>query len=195
MIYQLRTFQGVRYALFAYNAQGAAGGYADFDRFSVTQPRAGGLTQPIPVDQAIRLTSLADSTVLVNWRGYLRPVPRTSPLAQGPASLFRVLDRGQGRIALQSTGGEESTGGLVTVENLGGMGEVRIRQGGSAEATTFQWQDLLRGDLMLMSLTNHRYLLAQPRTRNLCAADAPGTTPTRLDGSCFGWEVVKIMIR
>ena len=27
--------------------------------------------------------------------------------------------------------------------------------------TTFQWQDMLRGDLMLMLLANHRYLLAK----------------------------------
>ena len=50
---------------------------------------------------------------------------------------------------------------MVTVENLGGMGEVHIRPSDPAEATTFQWQDMLRGDLMLMSLANHRYLLAK----------------------------------
>ncbi len=190
MVFQLRTFQGVRYALFSYNTEGAAGGYADFNRFEVTEPRPRGLTRPIPAGQTIRLTSLADSTVLVNWRGYLRPMPRSSPLAQGPAAHFRVVDRGQGRVALESAGGEESTGGLVTVENMGGMAEVRIRPGGPAEATTFQWQDMLRGDLMLMSLANHRYLLAQPRARSLCAADAPGATADRLNGTCFNWEVV-----
>ena len=190
MVFQLRTFQGVRYTLFSYNTAGTTGGYADFDRFEVAQPRPRGLTRPIPMGQTIRLTSLADSTVLVNWRGYVRPVPRSSPLAQGPAAHFRVVDRGQGRVALESVGGEESAGGLVTVENLGGMGEVRIRLGGPAEATTFQWQDMLRGDLMLMSLANHRYLLAQPRAKSLCAADAPGATADRLNGTCFGWEVV-----
>ena len=76
------------------------------------------------------------------------------------------------------------------MEDLGGMGEVRIRLGGPAEATTFQWQDMLRGDLMLMSLANHRYLLAQPRAKSLCAADAPGATADRLNGTCFGWEVM-----
>ena len=189
MVFQLRTFQGVRYALFAYNTGSAVGGYADFDRFGVDQPRASGLPRPIPVGQTITLTSLADSTVLVNWRGFVRPVPRTSPLAQGPAARFRVLDRGQGRVALESAGGEESTGGLVTVENLGGMGEVRIGTGGSAEATTFQWQDLLRGDLMLLSLRNHRYLLAQPHAHSLGTADAPGATPDRLNGACFRWDI------
>jgi xylan 1,4-beta-xylosidase len=33
MAYQLKTFQGVRYALFAYNEKSRAGGYADFDSF------------------------------------------------------------------------------------------------------------------------------------------------------------------
>ena len=47
------------------------------------------------------------------------------------------------------------------MENLGGRGEVRVRPGGPAGATTFQWQDMLRGDLMLMSLANHRYLLVK----------------------------------
>ena len=46
---------------------------------------------------------------------------------------------------------------------------------------------MLRGDLMLMSLANHRYLLAQLRVKNLCAA---GATADRLNGACFGREVV-----
>ncbi len=33
--YQMKTFQGVRYALFAFNTNGKAGGYADFDNFKV----------------------------------------------------------------------------------------------------------------------------------------------------------------
>ena len=45
---------------------------------------------------------------------------------------------------------------------------------------------MLRGDPMLMSLANHRYLLAQPRAKILCAADAPGATADRLNGTCFG---------
>jgi len=190
MVFQLTTFQGVRYALFAYNTLGQPGGYADFDSFAVAQPRASALTRPIPVGQTIRLTSLADSTVLVNWRGYLRPVSRTNPLANGPAGRFRVLDRGQGRVALESAGGEESAGGLVTVLNLAGMGEVRIQPGAASDASTFQWEDMLRGDLMLLSLTSHRYVVAQPNAGALCGADAPGASPTRREGACFKWEVV-----
>ena len=79
---------------------------------------------------------------------------------------------------------------MITVENLGGMGEVHIQLSDPAETTTFQWQDMLCGDLRLMSLANHRYLLAQPRAKSLCAADEPGATADRLNGACFGWEVV-----
>ena len=71
------------------------------------------------------------------------------------------------------------------------MGEVRILKGETNDANTFQWQDMLRGDLMLMALSNHRYLTAQPRSGGLCAADAPGTRPNRPDGSCFKWQAVE----
>jgi hypothetical protein len=49
---------------------------------------------------------------------------------------------------------------------------------------------MLRNDLMLMSLANHRYLLAPPNTGEPCAADAPGTTPSRQNGACFRWQVI-----
>ena len=79
-----------------------------------------------------------------------------------------------------SAGGRVGHGGKP-----GRHGEVCIRLGGPAEATTFQWQDMLRGELRLMSLANHRYLLAQPRAKSLCAADAPGTTRRPLERGLF----------
>lgn len=48
----------------------------------------------------------------------------------------------------------------------------------------------MKGDLMLMSLYNHRYLVADPHARSLCSADSRGTTPDRKDGSCFAWETI-----
>ena len=185
MPYQLKTFQGVRYALFCYTTRGEEGGWADFDRFTVTEPRCQGLTRPIPHGRLITLTSLADSTVLVNWRNHLRPAERTSPFAAGDASLFRVLDRGQGRIALQST----ATGGYVTVKGEAGLAEVRIEAAEQGEASLFQWVDMLRGDLMLLSLHSHRYLFADPEARSLCSADARSARPDRRDGSCFSWQL------
>ena len=43
MTFQLRTFQGVRPALFHFNTSGQPGGYADFDNYTVDEPRARGL--------------------------------------------------------------------------------------------------------------------------------------------------------
>ncbi len=186
MPYQLRTFQGIRYALFNFNTMGAAGGFADFNDFIVDEPRSKGLTSPIPYNQIITLSSLADSTVLVNWNNALRPVPAGDRFAAGKAPQFRVLDRGQGRIALQSV----ATGGFVTVEGDGGMSQVRINKEESGTASLFQWQDMLQGDLMLMSLATHRYLFADPGARSLASADAPGTRPDRKDGACFSWNLV-----
>ena len=105
--YQLRTFQGVRYALFNFNTAGKEGGFADFNSFKVLEPRCKGLTRPIPYNGIITINSLADNSLLVNWRNFVRPVDPESRFARGGASHFRVLDRGNGRIALQSvtTGG------------------------------------------------------------------------------------------
>lgn len=186
MPFQLKTFQGVRYALFNFNTQGKDGGYADFNSFEVIEPRCKGLTRPIPYNQTIILTNLGDSSVLVNWRNHLRPVPKTSRFAEGNNSHFRVLDRGNGRIALQSL----ATNGYVTVKGEGGLAEVRIESEDQGAASTFQWQDMLKGDLMLMSLYTHRYLFVDPNAGSLCSADAAGARPDRKDGSCFMWSTV-----
>jgi beta-xylosidase len=188
MVFQLRTFQGVRYSLFNYNTAGTEGGYADFNSFIVDEPRPRGLTKPIPYNKIITLTSLADSTVLVNWKGFLRPVPATDRLAKSDNSKFRVIGKGHGRIALLSV----VDSSWVTMKGLGGMAEVRLEKLVKDERPTmFQWQDMLRGDLMLMSLFTHRYLFADPQARSLTSADAPGTRPDRKDGACFSWIVIE----
>jgi beta-xylosidase len=185
MIYNGRTFQGERYCLFNYNTLGVNGGYADFNSADIYEPRAHGLTKPIPYGKLITLHSLADSTVLVNWKDFLRPVLQTSQFATGNKSQFHVIDRGNGRIALQSV----ADGRWVTVKGLGGMAEVRLEDKEQGVASQFQWQDMLKGDLMLMSLATHRYLFADPFAGSLASADAPGARPDRKDGSCFTWEI------
>ncbi len=187
MVFQLRTFQGVRFSLFNFNTSGSEGGYADFNNFIVDEPRSRGLTKPIPYGKTITLTSQADSTVLVNWKDFVRPVPAADRLAKSRAAYFRILDRGKGRIALQSV----TDSGFVTVKGLGGMAEVRIEKEEKGDASLFQWQDMLQGDLMLMSLFTHRYLFADPHARSLSSADSPGTRPDRKDGSCFVWKLTK----
>jgi len=186
MPYQLRTFQGIRWSLFNYNNLGVEGGYADFNDFFVDELRPHGLTQPIPYGKIISLTCLADSSVLVNWKDFVRPALPTDRFAQENASHFRVLDRGKGRIALQSV----VDNGFVTVKGEGRMAEVRIEKTEQGNASLFQWIDMLRGDLMLMSLATHRYLFVDAGAKSLSSANSPGTTPDRKDGSCFVWTVV-----
>ncbi len=184
--YQLKTFQGVRYALFNFNTRGVTGGAADFNFFEVTEPRCKGLTKAIPYQKIITLQSLADSSVLVNWRNFVRPVEASSQFAAGKARQFRVLDRGNGRIALQSV----VTGGFVTVKGNAGMAEVRIEAVDQGDASTFQWQDMLNGDIMLLSLYNHRYLFADPGARSLCSSDARSARPDHKAGACFKWTII-----
>ena len=187
MPYQLKTFQGVRYTLFNFNKNGKNGGYADFNSFKVIEPRCKSLTQPIPYNQIIKLKSIADNSLLVNWRNFLRPARNESPFAANENSHFRVLDRGNGRIALQSV----KSNGFVTVKGNAGMAEVRIVTEDQGEASTFQWEDMLNGDVMLMSLYNHRYLFVDPNAGSLCSADARGARPDHKSGACFSWNLVE----
>lgn len=185
--YQLKTFQGVRYALFNFNTGGKEGGYADFNWFTVDEPRSRGVMCGIPYDSIISLRSLADSTLLVNWKNFLRPVKADSRFAEGNTAKFKVLHRGQGRIALRSL----TSGGYVTVKGNGGMAEVRIEQDDQGNASTFQWIEMIGGDLMLLSLYNHRYLNIDPGAGSLCAADARGARPDHREGACFSWKVIR----
>lgn len=187
MPYQLRTFQGIRYSLFNFNDNNKEGGYAAFNNFMVQEPQHLGLTKPIPYNKIIKLTSLGDSSILVNWKKFIRPVEANSFFTKDAAAYFKVLDRGNGRIALQSI----LDGGFITVKGQGGMAEIRIEEKEQGEASLFQWQDMLRGDLMLMSIVTHKYLFVDPHAKSLTSADALGTRPDRKDGSCFIWEEVK----
>ena len=56
------------------------------------------------------------------------------------------------------------------------------------DAETFQWINLMRGDTMLMSLTNHRYLATKPNSPGPVTATATGPNPARKGGACFKWK-------
>jgi xylan 1,4-beta-xylosidase len=56
------------------------------------------------------------------------------------------------------------------------------------DAETFQWVDMQRGDIMLLSLATNRTILASPDTAGPVSADHPGPRPGRKDGSCFAWK-------
>jgi beta-xylosidase len=139
MAFQLKTFQGVRYSLFAYSLSGAAGGYADFDAFQLDPPYPHGLRRPIPFGRDIRLSS----------GGH----------ALGGGRFF-VADRGLGRVALKAGGRYVSVGGDGAVS-------FDARTAGTAE--TFQWMETFGGDLILMSLKTNRYLRIDPTTQRITA--------------------------
>ena len=189
MEFQLTTFQGVRPSLFHYNTSGQSGGYVDFDNYTVNEPRARGIERTIPLGKTIVLTSNADggllaadldSSTLVHL-----PTGDTTPTN----ATFEVIDVGLGRVALRSINGKfvsVSTPESVVLKDLGGS------KPGTAES--FQWINLMRGDTMLMSLTNHRYLTTTPdspssHSTHPVTATATGPTPARKDGSCFQWRL------
>jgi hypothetical protein len=166
----------VRYALFNYNTGAAPGGQADFNFFNVDEPRPRGLTKPIPVAQSITLTDLGSGNGLAVVDGKLQSVSGATK-----ATAFRVVDRGKGRIALETRDGK-----YVSVGGEGKSGEVTVKSGKPGGAETFQWVDLQRGETLLLSLATHRYIVA-PKASGAVSADHPGPAPGRRDGSCFTW--------
>jgi len=177
MAFQLKTFQGVRFALFNYNTGGKSGGQADFSSFTIFEPRPRGLTKPIPISKLITLTDLADGNALAVADGQLQSVSGADR-----ATAFRIVDRGRGRIALQTAGGK-----YVSVGGTGKAGEVTVKPGKPGDAETFQWVDLQRGETLLLSLATHRYIVA-PKDSGAVSADHAGPAPDREDGSCFTWK-------
>jgi len=189
MAFQLITFQGVRLSLFNYNIGGRPGGYADFDNFTVDEPRARGIERMIPVGKMITLTSGADGSLLVSREEdmTLGTVAGASPHAATPNVRFRVIDRGLGRVALQATNGRflsaSADGNAVTLKAAAPTALM--------DAETFQWVNLMRGDTMLMSLTNHRYLATTPNSPGPVTVSATGPRPDRKGGACFKWKAVE----
>jgi len=82
MIFQLRTFQGIRYSLFNYNTQGNPGGYADFDKFTVDEVYPNGLMRPIPFDKVITISTYDGNCVLAVKDGNLTAVSAKDPLVK-----------------------------------------------------------------------------------------------------------------
>ncbi len=161
-VFQLTTFQGVRNALFHYNTGKEPGGYADFNFFTLDEPRPRGLTKPIPVAQFIVITDLGGGNALAAVDGKVQAV------SAAQATAFKVVDEGRGRIALQTKDGK-----YVSVGGQGKPGEVTVKAGKPGDAETFQWVDLQRGDTHLLSLATHRYIVA-PKEPGAVAADCPG---------------------
>jgi hypothetical protein len=180
MIFQLRTFQGIRYSLFHYNTGGDLGGYADFDKFTVDETYPSGFMRPIPFGQTITLSTFGGDSILVVKDGVLSSVAADDPLAKSAAAQFKVIDRGLGRVALQSGDG------FISVTEPGNKGQVTLKTGLPTDAETFQWTENVYGDLMLLSLSTDRHIRINPESRAV-TADHPGPKPDRKDGSCLTW--------
>ncbi|WP_363928388.1 glycoside hydrolase 43 family protein [Paludibacter sp.] len=183
--YQLKTFQGSRYALFAYNTLGKEGGYADFEDFKLVEPLAD-RSHNIPVGKIITMINLGtDAPVWANPHGMMHSSTAGSKEAQGGGCQFRVHDRGKGRVALEALNGT----GFLTVVGIGISGDVRLMKQES-DGGLFQWEDMLHNQCMLLSLKTNRYVGLTPGTGEPYAADRPGTLPNRKDGTVLSWKIV-----
>ncbi|WP_406826196.1 family 43 glycosylhydrolase [Pedobacter sp. KACC 23697] len=183
--YQLKTFQGTRYALFAYNTKGTEGGYAQFKNFTLIEPLAD-RTKNLPLGKVITLTNLADRRqAWANPHGMLCP-GRSFSQENDVNYQFRVLDRGQGKVALKALNGT----GYLTITSMGLSADVRLNREESP-GSLFVWQDMLRGQCMLLSLKTNRFVGLDPKTGELYGADWPGTLPDRKDGTVFSWQLVE----
>jgi len=185
--FQLTTFQGVRPALLHYNTSGQPGGYADFDNYVAEEPRARGVEREIPLGKTIVLTSCADDSVLAadTQDNALVTLAAESGSAVPQNAKFQVVDVGLGRVALKAANGKVlSTAGVdgVVLKDLAGA------KPGDAES--FQWVNLMRGDTMLMSLTNHRYLTTKPNSPGAVTVSGLGPGAARKSGAEFKWKAV-----
>ena len=188
MTFQLRTFQGVRPALFYYNTSDQPGGYVDFDNYTVQEPRARGIEREIPMGKTIVLTSGADGSLLAadtqnNALVNIAADPNNPAIPQD--AKFQVIDVGLGRVALKAVNGKvvsASADGAVLKDLAGAK---------PGDAESFQWVNLMRGDTMLMSLKNHRYLATKPNSPGPVTVSATGPRPDRKDGACFKWKEVE----
>jgi xylan 1,4-beta-xylosidase len=187
MTFQLTTFQGVRPSLFHYNTSSNPGGYADFDNYAVEEPRARGIEREIPLGKMITLTSGADGSFLAadTQNNALVNVAADASSAAPQAAKFQVVDLGKGRVALKASNGRfvSVAGETAGLKDIAGSNP--------SEAESFQWVNLMRGDTMLMSLTNHRYLETKPNELGQVKVPATSPTPVRKKGECFKWKTVE----
>ena len=179
LTYQLITFQGSRHALFAFNVKGKQGGYAEFDNFTVEEPCAD-RSGNIPYGKTIRIINKATGRPAVALKHGVLYDTHAGDNSQ--LTKFKVVDCGQGRVALQCADGR-----YVKVYGDGLPGDVRFTTD-SNEAEAFLWQDFLNHDFMLLSLKNHRYLGKSPTTGSPYSMDFTGPDPARRNGSVLVWE-------
>ena len=177
--YQLISFQGSRHALFAFNVGGKNGGYAEFDNFTVEEPKAD-RSGNIPFGKTFRIINKATNRPAVcDPHGILYD---THAGDKSQRTQFRIIDKGNGKVAIQCLDGR-----YIKVYGEGLAGDVRFTTD-EKEAEVFLWQDYLNHDFMLFSLKNHRYIGKSPTTGSPYSMDYVGADPARRNGAVFHWE-------
>ena len=183
--YQLKTFQGVRTALYAYNTGSRNGGYADFDDFVVEEPMAD-RSNNIPMGKTIRLFNMSDGTPMyATAHGLMHNTWVGSNNYNSPQTQFVVIDKGHGKVNLQCADGR-----YVFIAGNGLSGDVRFTTDIS-KAEEFVWQDMLEGQCMLLSLKTQRYVCKHPNDGSPYSADCQGPDANRKNGCVFKWKIVK----
>lgn len=184
--YQTKIFQGARYALFAFNRQGKEGGYAEFDDFNVEEPLAD-RSRNIPLGKTVSFLNLGNRQWMqANPRKMVYSVWEDMKKRNPSDCMFEVQDRGNGKVVLKAVNGT----GYMAVAGLGMSGDLRLSSV-ETEDCLFMWQDMLHGQCMLMSLKTHRYVGLDPASGEAYAADWPGTSASRMNGTVFLWKEVK----
>ena len=181
--YQLKTFQGVRVALYAFNKKDVNGGVADFDNFKVEEPMAD-RTANLPIGKTVRFFNLADGSLMDATRhGLMHSSGNRKNMSNGVK--FVVEDRGQGKIALKTADGR-----YVYIAGAGLSGDVRLTSDAS-KAEEFVWQDMLYNHCMLLSLKMQRYVGKHTADGSPYSADFQGADAGMKNGCVFAWEVVE----
>ena len=179
--YQLTTFQGSRHALFAFNKNGKNGGYAEFDNFTVEEPKAD-RSMNIPYGKTFRIINLANDRLMHAMpHGLMYDIDSRN---NSKETHFRLIDKGHGMVTLQCEDGR-----YVWVSGLGLPGDVRLTTDES-KAEVFLWQDYLDREFMLMSMRTHLYIGKSPTTGSPYSMDYKGADPARRNGAVLRWEEV-----
>ena len=181
--YQLKTFQGVRVALYAFNKKEVNGGVADFDDFKVEEPMAD-RTANLPIGKTVRFFNLADGNLMNATRhGVMHNSWNKKDMSNQVK--FVVEARGQGKVALKTADGR-----YVYIAGAGLSGDVRLTSDAS-KAEEFVWQDMLYNHCMLLSLKTQRYVGKHPKDGSPYSADFQGADAGMKNGCVFAWEVVE----
>ena len=181
--YQLKTFQGVRVALYAFNKKDVNGGVADFDDFKVEEPMAD-RTANLPIGKTVRFFNLADGSLMnATKHGLMHNSWNSKDLSSQVK--FLVENRGQGKVALKAADGR-----YVYIAGAGLSGDVRLTAD-AGKAEEFVWQDMLYNHCMLLSLKTQRYVGKHPKDGSPYSADFQGADAGMKNGCVFSWEIVE----